>query len=328
MSIIPFNCNRRFLLAGAAAWGATAVFPARAADPYPKREIRLIVPWGPGGSVDITARMIARLVAADGLNVIVDNQPGATGAIGLAKVAAAPGDGYTLGIATTSQLALVAQGLTKTRNDQFTVLNQVSEEQFLLLVPKDGPAQTLEDFLALMKKNPDKISIGTAGSNNLPQILGATTAELAGTTFIHVPYPGGAKVIGDLAGRQIDAAILKPSESKGQIDAGLIKPLAVFDDKRVPSRRDVPTFKEKGLDIYTSGRLSQMSWLVAPAKTPPAIVDRLTAAFAKAVKSSEYARFATDNGFTATDVMGKQLEAQVAAVQQTLNVLAPKVFKK
>jgi tripartite-type tricarboxylate transporter receptor subunit TctC len=315
---------RRGLIAGL----ALAPLVVAAQSGYPTREVRLIAPWNPGGSVDISARRIAKIAEAEGLRLVVENIPGASGSIGLARVASAAPDGYTLGIATTSQLALVAQGLTKTRNDQFTYLNQVSHEQYLLLVPQQSPVRDIEGFLKSMKDKPGAISIGTAGGNNLPHILAASTALLSGVDYIHAPYPGGAKAIMDLAGKQIDAAVLKPSEAKGQIDAGLVRPLGLYSSERIKSIPDVPTFAEKGFNVYPYGPLIQTSWLVGPANLPADVTAKLTKIFSKVMTSKEYRDFAEDNGFTAVDMQGAALKSQVDSVQSTLDTVAPKIFKK
>ena len=295
---------------------------------YPTREVRLIVPWNPGGSVDISARRIAKIAEAEGLRLVIENLPGASGSIGLARVASAQPDGYTLGLATTSQLALVAQGLTKTRNDQFTYLNQVSQEQFLLLVAQQSPVRDVEGFIKMMKERPGAVSIATAGGNNLPHILAVATAMLAGVEFVHAPYPGGAKAIMDLAGQQLDAAVLKPSESKAQIDAGLVRPLALYGNERLKAVSKVPTFAEKGYNINPFGPLLQTSWLVGPANMPADVTAKLTKILSTSIMSQEYRDFAEENGFTAMDLQGSHLKAQVDSVQSTLNTVVPKVFKK
>jgi tripartite-type tricarboxylate transporter receptor subunit TctC len=302
---------------------------AQAAGPaFPSKEIHMIVPWSPGGSVDMTARMMQKLAAEDNIRITVDNVPGAGSIIGLTKVASAPADGYTVGIATTSLLTLIAQDMTKIRNEQFTFLNQVSLEQLVLLVPKGGPAQTLEEFIALMKKNPGKISIGTPGNNNLNHIFAAMTAKVAGVDFVNVPYPGGSKVLSDLSGKQIDGAVLKPSESRALIEAGMVLPIGVFSKTRNPMLPSVPTLQEKGHDVFPYGPLEMFSYLVAPANLPADISTRLASIFHKALQHAEYAKFAKENGFTNPDVSGDQLRQKVYGMQKTLNEVAPKFFKK
>lgn len=319
--------TRRSLAALAAAL-CCAPLLATAQGTYPTREIRLIVPWGAGGSVDIIARRIAKIAEEDGLRLVVDNLPGATGAIGLAKVATSPPDGYTLGVATTSQQALVAQGMTKTRNDQFTYLNQVAVEQFVLLVPSKGTVQTLPAFLKMMKDRPGKVSIAIAGSNNVPQILAATMAKTQGVEYIPVAYNGGAKAIMDLAGGQVNASILKPSEAKGQLDAGLVKAIGVFSEKRLSTMPAVPSFGEHGMNMYPEGPLPQTTYLVGPSGMPTDVVAKLTRIFSKVMASDEYRKFADDYEFSPTDLVGPALKKQTDELQATLDRVAPKMFKK
>ncbi len=308
---------------------AVPLSQVQAADAaFPSKEIHIIVPWSPGGAVDMTARIIQKIAAEDGVKIIVENVPGATGTIGLAKVASAPADGYTVGLATTSLLALIAQDMTKVRNEQFSYLNQTSIEQLLMLVPKGGPAQTLEEFIAYMKKNPGKVSIGTPGNNNLNHIFAAMAAKSAGVDFVNIPYPGASKAISDLSGKQIGGAVLKTSESRAQIEAGLVVAVGVFSKTRNAALPNVPTFQEKGYDVFPYGLLEQICYLVGPANLPPDVAAKLTAIFKKVLKNPEYAKFAKDNGFTNSDISGNALRQKVYNMQKSFDKAAPKLFKK
>jgi tripartite-type tricarboxylate transporter receptor subunit TctC len=300
---------------------------AASAD-FPSKEIHIIVPWSPGGAVDMTGRIIQKIAAEDGVKVVVENVPGATGSIGLAKVASAPADGYTVGLATTSLLALIAQDMTKVRNEQFSYLNQTSIEQLLMLVPKGGPAQTLDEFIAYMKKNPGKVSIGTPGNNNLNHIFAAMVAKSAGVDFVNIPYPGASKAISDLSGKQIDGAVLKTSESRAQIEAGLVLAVGVFSKTRNPALPNVPTFGEKGFDVFPYGTLEQICYLVGPANLPADVAAKLTSIFKKVLQNPEYAKFAKENGFTNSDISGNALRQKIYSMQKAFDVAAPKLFKK
>lgn len=178
-----------------------------------------------------------------------------------------------------------------------------------------------------MKKNPDKVSVGTPGSNNTNHIFAIMTARAAGTGFINVPYQGGARVITDLAGKQIDAAVLKPSESKAQIDGGLVKPIAVFAEKRLSFYPQVPTFKEKGFDVFPYGPIAQMSYIVGPAGLPAPVREKLVAVFRKAIQSPQYKAFAEQNGFFVDDLAGAGLEAELTSMQKAFDTVSAKVFK-
>lgn len=314
-------------LAGALACACAIAGAHAAPDNFPDRSIRFIIPWNAGGSNDIAARELQQIVAEQQkITLIVENAPGATGAIGLGKVAASPPDGYVVGMGTSSTLAQIAQNLTPLRNEQFAHIARVSTDPLILLVPKDGPAN-LEEFLVHMKQNPGKVSIGTPGTNNLNHIFAEMTARAAGVGYVNVPYPGGSRVIADLAGRQIQAAVLKPSESKGQIDAGYVRPIAVFSNERLQVYPDVPTFKEKGYDVYPYGPLVQMAYVVAPAGVPPQVRQRLIDIFSQAIQSEKFKTFAQQNGFLVDDMKGQALDTEVRDVQATLNSVATKVFK-
>ena len=266
-----------------------------AAD-FPNKEIKLVVPWNVGGSNDISARLISKILADDGITVVVDNVAGATGTIGMTKVANAEPDGYTIGMGTSSTLAMIAQGLTPLKNEQFAPIARVTTDQLLLLVPKDSPAKDLDSFEALVKKNPGKISIGTPGSNNLNHIFAVMTGNVVNSSIITVPYTGGSKVIIDLAGKQIDGAVLKPSESKAQIDSNMVIPVGVFANERIKSMPNIPTFKGKGYNVFPYGPLVQMAYLVAPAKTPPEIQERLITIFNKAIQDPRFKAASEDGG--------------------------------
>jgi tripartite-type tricarboxylate transporter receptor subunit TctC len=302
-----------------------ALDPALAAD-FPTKEIKLIVPWNVGGSNDISARLISKILADEGITVVVDNVAGATGAIGMTKVANAEPDGYTIGMGTSSTLAMIAQGLTPLKNEQFAPIARVTTDQLLLLVPKDGPAKDLNSFETMVKKNPGKISIGTPGSNNLNHIFAVMTGNVVDSSIITVPYTGGSKVIIDLAGKQIDAAVLKPSESKAQMDSNMVMPLGVFANERIKSMPNIPTFKEKGYNVFPYGPLVQMAYLAAPAKTPPEIQEKLIAIFNKAIQDPRFKAASEDGGARVDSLTGKALGNEIVAVTNTLAVVGKKVF--
>lgn len=297
-----------------------------AAADFPVKEIRLVVPWNVAGSNDISARLISRILADDGITVVVENLAGATGTIGMAKVANAQPDGYTIGMGTSSTLAMIAQGLTPLKNDQFAPIARVTTDQLLLLVPKGSPAKDLVSFEAMVKKNPGKISIGTPGSNNLNHIFSVMAGNVVNSSVITVPYTGGSKVIIDLAGKQIDAAVLKPSESKAQIDSNMVIPIGVFANERIKSMPNVPTFKEKGFNVFPYGPLVQMAYLVAPAKTPPEIQEKLITIFSKAIQDPRFKAASEDGGARVDNLTGKALDAEIIAVTNTLAEVGKKVF--
>jgi len=310
----------------AVATGIFTAFSSVMAADFPTKEIKLVVPWNVGGSNDISARLISKILADEGITVVVDNVAGATGTIGMTKVANAEPDGYTIGMGTSSTLAMIAQGLTPLKNEQFAPIARVTTDQLLLLVPKDGPTKDLNSFEARVKKSPGKISIGTPGSNNLNHIFAVMTGNIVNSEIITVPYTGGSKVIVDLAGKQLDAAVLKPSESKAQIDSNMVIPLGVFADERIKSMPNIPTFKEKGYNVFPYGPLVQMAYLAAPAKTPPEIQEKLIAIFNKAIQDPRFKAASEDGGARVDSLTGKALGSEIVNVTNTLAVVGKKVF--
>lgn len=284
------------------------------------------MPWNAGGSNDIAARAIANILGEQGVKVIVENLPGATGAIGMTKVANAEPDGYTIGMGTSSTLALIAQKLTPLRNEQFTPIARVTVDPLLLLVPTGSPNGTLEAFVANVKKNSGKVSIGTPGSNNLNHIFAVMAGRAGNADVVVAPYTGGSKVVLDLAGKQIDAAVLKPSESKAQIDGNLVKPIGVFANERLKVMPDVPTFKEKGYDVFPYGPLVQMAYIVAPANLPPAVREKMTALFRGAIQSAKFKAVAEGGGAVVDDLTGAALAKEIDGVEKSLSVVAKQVF--
>jgi tripartite-type tricarboxylate transporter receptor subunit TctC len=306
---------------------ASPMIAKAAGSSYPDHPIRLIVPWNAGGSNDIAARELQKLIAGQGVTVVVENAPGATGSIGMGKAARSAPDGYTLAMGTSSTLAQIAMKLTTLRNDEFTSIARVSVDPLILLIPKDKPYKTLPQFLDYMRKNPGKVSIGTPGTHNINHIFAEMTARMAGVSYINVPYTGGSQVIAGLAGKQIDAAVLKPSESLGQIKSGLVKAVATFSQQRLQVFPDLPTFKELGYDVYPYGPLVQMAYVVAPKGLRPAEEKKLISIFSKAIDSKEFAEFAERNGFVVSPLTGDALQKEIFAVQGTLDTVGSKVFK-
>ena len=199
-------------------------------------------------------------------------------------------------------------------------------DPLILLVPAGSPNSTLEAFVANVKKNPGKVSIGTPGSNNLNHIFAVMTGRAASADVIVVPYTGGSKVVADLAGKQIDGGVLKPSETKAQIDGNLVKPIGVFANERLKVLPGVPTFKEKGYDVFPHGPLVQMAYIAAPANLPPAVREKLTALFRDAIQSAKFKTVAEQGGALVDDLTGPALAKEIAGVEQSLAVVGKQIF--
>lgn len=320
--------NKVGFIAAVAAAGLASTFAHASQEKFPERPITLVVPWNAGGSVDLTGRKLSEILGKSGVRVVVENVAGASSTIGLAKVAQAKPDGYTVGLATSSLMGVVAQDMTKLRVDDFTALNQTTVEQLILVVPSASPANSIEDFAKLMKEKRGGVSIGTPGSNNVNHTFAAMLAKALGVEYTNVPYTGGAKVLVDLGGSQIDAGVLKPSETIGQIQAGLIKPIGAFSKSRVDILPDVATFEEKNIDVFPYGALEQMSYLVAPKGVPADVAEKLRSLFGKVIASDAYKDFAKQYGMKVADLRGDDLQREAQAIQKTFNTVAPQIFTK
>jgi tripartite-type tricarboxylate transporter receptor subunit TctC len=295
---------------------------------FPQRDITFIVPWNAGGSNDVAARALDPILREQGIKIVIENVVGATGVIGMRRVAGAAPDGYTLGMGTSSTLALIAQGKAPLKNADFTHIARVSTDPLMLLVSSNAPQKSLDDFIGYMKKNPDKVTIGTPGNYNLNHIFASMTARAAGVNFVNVPYTGGSKVVADLLGQHVDSGVLKPSETLGQIQEDLLKPLGVFANQRLEMFPDVPTFKDKGFDVFPYGPVVQMAYVVAPANLPADIRTKLITAFRNAILDPRFKEFAKKNAFLVDDLSGDALTKEVDDVATALGTVAAQVFPK
>ena len=229
---------------------------------------------------------------------------------------------------TSSTLALIAQGKTPLTNAQFTHIARVSTDPLMLLVPAKAEQKSLDDFIKLMKANPDKVTIGTPGNYNLNHIFASMTARAAGVNYVNVPYTGGSKVVADLLGGHVVAGVLKPSETLGQIQEGLLKPIGVFANERLEMFPDVPTFKDKGYDVFPYGPVVQMAYVVAPAGLPADVRTKLLTAFRAAIQDPRFKEFAKKNAFLVDDLTGEALTKEVDSVAGALGTVAAQVFKE
>ncbi len=295
---------------------------------YPQREITFIVPWNAGGSNDVAARALDPILREHGIKIVIENVVGATGVIGMRRVASAAPDGYTLGMGTSSTLALMAQGKAPLTNAQFTHIARVSTDPLMLLVSTKAEQKSLDDFIKYLKGNPDKVTIGTPGNYNLNHIFAMMTARAAGVNFVNVPYTGGSKVVADLLGQHVDSGVLKPSETLGQIQEGLLKPIGIFANERLEMFPDVPTFKEKGYDVFPYGPVVQMAYVVGPANLPDDVRTKLVTAFRAAIQDPRFKEFAKKNVFLVDDLTGDALTKEVDNVAATLGTVASQVFPK
>jgi tripartite-type tricarboxylate transporter receptor subunit TctC len=292
--------TRHFLKAIACAAALAAAGAASAQQPFPSQPIKLVVPFGPGGSTDLAARLIAEYGSRElGQPIVVENKAGAGGSLGMEFVAKAKADGYTLGMATVSthgaNPAVYGSKLKYHPLKDFAPVTNVATTPSVFAVHPKNPAKSMKEFLALAKASPGKYSFGSPGTGSLGHANIAHFAALAQIDLLHVPYKGAGQAMNDALAGQVDAITDNLPSALPNIKAGKLRALAVLSEKRSPALPDVPTYGELGFPQMGGG-----GWfgVVAPAGTPAEVVARLNAAFHKAMKNPEFVKKMDESGAT------------------------------
>ncbi len=302
--------NRRHLLA------ATALSPlgAAAQAPWPNRPIRYIVPFAPGGTTDILARVVGeKLGPALGQTIVVENRAGQGGSVGAAELARAAPDGYTIGGGTISSHAINATLYDKLPYDpvtSFAPITMYATQPNVLVVHPSVPAQNLREFIALLKANPRRYSFGSAGTGTSQHISGELFKTMAGVQMEHIPYRGSGQMIPELLGGTLPVAVDNIATALPHMKTGRLRALAVTTAQRSGAAPDVPTMAEQGLAGY---ELSSWQAVFAPAGTPAAIVERLHAEIARILKMPDVAKRLTDLGLDLSGMSPAELGAVVRA---------------
>ncbi len=257
--------------------------PAAAQD-FPNKPVRIVVPWPPGGNVDITARTIQQALSeALGQPVIVDNRPGAGGTIGTAAVVKSPADGYTLLLGSSGTVTSGAAVFKNLSYDPLKDLVPVGPIQYVAMVlsaaPKT-PVSSFSEYLAYARAKPGQVSIASAGNGSSNHLALELMMHQAKLQLVHIPYKGSGPAINDLLGSQVESMMDQMTASIEHIRNGRIKPLGVTSRTRSPLLPNVPTLDEQGLAGYEAGTFTG---IFAPAGTPQAALDKLHAALAKAL---------------------------------------------
>lgn len=276
------------LLAGALAFGLFSVQPAQAQTFPSKQPIKIIVGFPPGGPLDTHARVLLdQLQKQLGQTVIIDYKPGAGGSIGADAVAKSPADGYTLLMANTGTMVINQFVYPKNPYDtlrDFTPIARTAQQPLALVVNNDVPAKTLQEFIALAKKQPGKLNFGSAGNGGISHLVPEMFMDAAGISIVHVPYKGTAPAFQDLLAGQVQFMAESIPQVSQYVKAGKVRALAMTGAERNNAIPDVPTMKEAGIkDFVVVGFYG----VLAPAKTPPEVVAVLTNAFKKALEAED-----------------------------------------
>lgn len=265
---------------------AVAGSPSAAQD-FPSRPIRIVVPFPPGGNVDITARALApALGEALGVQVVVDNKPGAGGTIGTVQVVKSAPDGYTLLLGSTGTVTVAptiykSAGYDPTKD--FTIIGPIHSVPLVLTVASKSPASNFGDFVAHAAARNGQLSVGSAGTGSSNHLAIELLVRQGNLKLLHVPYKGSGPALNDLVANQLEAMMDQLPASLPHIQQGAIKVIAVTSAKRVPQLPDTPTLDEVGVKGYEA---STFTALLGPAGMPKAVLDKLVAAHRKAMSNA------------------------------------------
>ena len=304
---------RRHWLQAALLGASLTLVGAAIAQSYPSKPIRLVVPFTPGGVTDTSGRLIAEQLSKRlGQQVIVDNKPGASGNIGTQQVAAAEGDGYTLLLGFDGTLVINPHVFPKTGFDtlkDFAPIGKIGDAVLILVANPSFPAKNLKDLIALSKTQAGGLSYGTSGTGGTPHIAGELLRQRTGANLVHVPYKGGGQALTDVLGGNIPLVYTAIAGAIPHVKSGKLLPIAVSSSKRASSMPEVATFIENGVTDFEAS-----SWvgLLAPAKTPRAIITRLNTELNAVLNDPEVKERLNGMGITAAPGTAESFGAELS----------------
>ena len=272
-------------------WAAVSLAAAQA---YPSKPVRMIVPFPPGGTADVLARHLASKLSEQlGQPLVVDNRPGAAGNIAGEMAAKAPADGYTLFFGTIGTHGGINAALyPKMPFDAFRDFEPVALAHLLpnvVIIHPDFPAKSLPELLAVLKKEPDKHTFASSGNGGISHLSGELLKQMTGIRMVHVPYKGGAAATADIIGGRVTLMIETAPNALAHARAGRLRAVATSGAKRSSAAPDLPTISEAGKDFGLTGyEVTTWTALYTPAGTPKDVTQRLAAEMARAARSRDY----------------------------------------
>ena len=302
------------IVLGAAAIAAPSA--QAAGSGFPSRPVRFIVGFAPGGATDLVARILQpKLSASLGEQVVVDNRPGANGTISLALLAHAEPDGYTIAIGHIGGLVIspVIQKVQYDPNRSFTPIGLMVTLQNILITNTKVPVKTLKDFIAMAKAKQGQLNYASSGVGSPGNLSGALLEAMTGIQMTHIPYKGGGPALTDLLAGNVPAFFAVISTAVPYVRANRVHAIAVTGDHRSEALPDVPTMAQAGVPGYVA-----LNWygLVAPAKTPAAIVNRLNKEVVAALRNPEVAHQLQDRGIDPAPTSPAEFERFVRSEQK------------
>lgn len=282
--MIPAKISRRTVVIAAAASLLPGAAIAQSGD-YPNRPVEILVPASAGGGTDVLTRAFAEAAKKHlPQPMVVNNKPGASGAIGMGEMIIAKADGYKLCMVIVEITILPHLGLSKNTWEDFQPIARLNADPAAITVRADAPWNTIEEFLAASKANPGATKMGNSGNGSIWHLAHTALEDKAGVKFIAVPFQGAAPAVVALLGGHIDAVAVSPGEVTAHVAGGKLKVLAIMSDQRLKGFDKVPTLKERNID------LSIGAWrgLAAPKATPPEVVAILKVATRKAAEEPSF----------------------------------------
>ncbi|PKN65956.1 MAG: tripartite tricarboxylate transporter substrate binding protein [Deltaproteobacteria bacterium HGW-Deltaproteobacteria-15] len=264
--------------------------PIQAAG-FPEKEVQIIIPWAAGGATDLIFRALATTTGKHlGKAVIIVNKPGGGGAVGYTEGMKAAPDGYTLTSAVTPLTILPHQVSTTFTYKNFDAIINVVDDPSMFLVRSDAAWKSFKDFLEYARKNPDTVTVGNSGAGGGVHLVALAFEHAAGAKFNHIPFSGGGPSVTALLGGHVNAVSVSPPEGISHVQAGKLRIIALFADKRFSMFPDVPTVKEQGVNFA----MGMWRGLIAPKGTPPDVIKKLHDGFKKGMEDPAFAQKAKD----------------------------------
>lgn len=275
---------------------ASAVGTAPAiAQPFPAKEVTILIPYAPGGATDLVFRALAASAQKHlGKAIVVVNRPGGGGAVGFNEAAQAKPDGYTLVTAVTPLTILPHQVKTTFTYQNFDPIINVVQDPAMLQVRAEAPWKTTQEFLDHARKNPGAITVGNSGAGGGVHLIALAFEKATGVRFNHIPFAGGGPSVTALLGGHVQAVSVSPPEGIPQVKGGKLRIIALFSEKRMGDFPDVATVREQGIDFS----MSQWRGLAAPKGTPPDVIKLLHDAFQKGMQDPAFLKAADEMSVT------------------------------
>lgn len=300
------------------------VFP----EGFPKKEIKIVVPYAAGGAYDTMARLIQEVAKRDyNVDIVVENVTGGSGAVGATQVLTSKPDGYTVGLTSGTFVSHIATGKVGSKLEDMTPLCSLTEDP-VVLVTKPGRYDTMEEFIQAMKDNPDKIQIAVPGFGSANNAFAQVLCDLEGGGKV-INLESGSRIATELMGEHVDAGSLKPNDALSQLASGQLQMICTFGKERMEAYPDVPTAEELGIDVYPYGDGCRLYvFMMAPSGLDPEVQSFLEQLFVLTSQSEDFQKLAQDGGCEANAETGDTLNQHIQEIYDLAPILEEEIFSK